>query len=303
MLELLPIASVPWWAALSAQLVAGAGAAAAFGRTPRRRAATWALCAFAAVLPFVANDEIPLARAILATGAALVLFHCIDLMKDPRQHPTLMRVWFVLSPFDTRAVARVAPAIRAPLIASLLGCGALAAAAFALLEVATPPTGIQRWIVRWALGAIAFYATAEAIGAAMLQGYLARGLQPPPLHRSPILARSVQEFWGERWNLEVRRWLHVHVFRPVARRRGVAWGVVAAFAVSTLLHLWIMAPAGGLLLAASWGAFFLLHGAFVVIERALHVSRWRPALARAWTLGVFALSSPLFVEPVLQILP
>jgi hypothetical protein len=295
--------SFPWWAALGLQTTLGAAAAVAFGRSPGRRALVWVLIAVALTLPWIADDDVPLARGVLATGAALILFHSIDLMRDRRSHSAAQRVWFMLSPFDTRAVKRVTPVVRPSMLAALAGWAALAGVAFWLLEAATARSGIERWLVRWSLGAIAFYATVEAVGAAMFQGYLARGLEPPPLHRSPFLSRTVQEFWGERWNLEVRRWLHQHVFRPVARRRGIRWGVLAAFGGSTLLHVWIMLPAGGWVSAASWGAFFLVHGVFIVVERALGVSRWRPSLARAWTLTLFALSSPLFVEPLLRILP
>ena len=39
----------------------------------------------------------------------------------------------------------------------------------------------------------------------------------------------------------------------------------------------------------------------IAAERRFGERRWRPAARRAWTLGVLAITSPLFVEPLLQI--
>jgi hypothetical protein len=48
--------------------------------------------------------------------------------------------------------------------------------------------------------------------------------------------------------------------------------------------------------------YFLLQGVFVILEMALNEKRWNPTLARIWTLTLMIASSPLFVEPGLQIL-
>jgi hypothetical protein len=113
----------------------------------------------------------------------------------------------------------------------------------------------------------------------------------------------VQEFWGARWNLEVRRWLHLHAFRPFARRRRPLTGVLAAFAASTLLHVGIMLPTGGLAMAGLWAAFFLTQGVLVVVERRLGVATWPRGYAHAWTLFAFGVTSPMFVEPMLRVFP
>jgi hypothetical protein len=48
------------------------------------------------------------------------------------------------------------------------------------------------------------------------------------------------------------------------------------------------------------GAFFVIHGVVVVIEAKLGAARWPRAIGHVWTLGVFAITAPLFVEPLLQ---
>jgi hypothetical protein len=62
-----------------------------------------------------------------------------------------------------------------------------------------------------------------------------------------------------------------------------------------------MVPAVGFGWAAMMAAFFVLQLPFLWVERALGVARWRASRARVWTLTVLFVSSPLFVEPVLQI--
>ena len=94
-----------------------------------------------------------------------------------------------------------------------------------------------RLAVRWGVGLMTFYATVEVLASLLEQGYLVAGMQVPQLHRTPVFARTVQEFWGERWNLEVRRLLHRLAFMPLARKRRPAVGVLAAFGLSTLLHV------------------------------------------------------------------
>jgi len=49
------------------------------------------------------------------------------------------------------------------------------------------------------------------------------------------------------------------------------------------------------------GAFFLVQPLLIGAERWMNVRRWRPMAGRAWTLAALALTSPLIVEPALQI--
>jgi hypothetical protein len=49
------------------------------------------------------------------------------------------------------------------------------------------------------------------------------------------------------------------------------------------------------------GAFFLVQLLLIAAERWMNVRRWRPMAGRAWTLAVLAITSPLIVEPALQI--
>jgi len=92
------------------------------------------------------------------------------------------------------------------------------------------------------------------------------GVAARPLMRSPLLATSLADFWGERWNTAFNKLAHDLAFRPVARRAGVSWATLGVFAISGMVHdLVISLPARG-----GYGlptAYFALQGAAVLFER------------------------------------
>src|SRR5262249_23617594 len=124
---------------------------------------------------------------------------------------------------------------------------------------------------------------------------------PPVLHDDPILSRSVQEFWGERWNRIVSAWLAANCLWPLARRRRPLLGLAAAFAASALLHAYLTWAALALPSAMEMGVFFLIQAVIVLFERRVGVPRWPGAAARAWTVATLLLTSPLFVGPFLEL--
>lgn len=73
-----------------------------------------------------------------------------------------------------------------------------------------------------------------------------RGRDATPLMRAPLLAASVTEFWGKRWNHGFRDLVHEGLFKPVARKLGPQAAMVTVFIVSGLIHeLVVTVPAGG----------------------------------------------------------
>jgi hypothetical protein len=79
-------------------------------------------------------------------------------------------------------------------------------------------------------------------------------------------------------------------------------GLMAAFGVSAAAHCLLALMALGEWQAALLcGSFFLVQPAFIAVERGLRVRRWNRVAAHAWTLGALAASSPLVIEPALQI--
>jgi Membrane bound O-acyl transferase family len=115
-----------------------------------------------------------------------------------------------------------------------------------------------------------------------------RGVRIRPLMRDPLAARSLAEFWGDRWNRAFRDVAHEFIVRPVAARCGSACALWTVFLISGAVHeLVISVPAGG-----GWGGptiYFLIQGAGFAFERSRAGLRWR---GRKFTLLVAGL--PLF---------
>jgi hypothetical protein len=173
----------------------------------------------------------------------------------------------------------------------------------AAITVAKAVSGSGFWLLaRWLAGGIMIFAFGEIATAGLPLVAAAFGLTVPPLMRSPCRSTSVGEFWSERWNVGASQKL----FRPLCflplARRGVALALFTAFALSGVAHALLTYMA-----LRRWrvslmcGAFFVVQPLLILAERRLAVRRWRPAAGRVWTLAVLALTSPLFVEPGLQI--
>ncbi|HLK15127.1 MAG TPA: MBOAT family protein, partial [Fimbriimonadaceae bacterium] len=111
-----------------------------------------------------------------------------------------------------------------------------------------------------------------------------------PLFREPERSRSLEEFWGRRWNLpfvEMDRRLFV---RPLVRLLGPAGATAAIFGVSGLLHeMAISYPAG-----AGWGlplAYFALQAVGTWGQSRGHLrTRW-------FTVAMVLVPLPLLFQP------
>ncbi|MBL8889623.1 MAG: membrane bound O-acyl transferase family-domain-containing protein [Planctomycetaceae bacterium] len=124
-------------------------------------------------------------------------------------------------------------------------------------------------------------------------GYNAR-----PLMDWPILATSIADFWGRRWNTAFRDLTHRFLFRPLAVRMGARLALAVGFLISGLVHeVVISIPAGG-----GFGlptAYFVLQGAGLLLERSIPVlkSRWFTILVLL--LPAYGLFHPPFVLNVI----
>jgi hypothetical protein len=250
----------------------------------------------------------PTGSVLRAFVALYLLWTCtkvIDMARDREARSPLFRWIWMLVLHDlrrdgfTRAGAR--PELRLGLLLSAI---ATLAAGFACLHVAlfeaeawfTPPL---RWLVRYGAGALLCYFGVEGVLRTFEFVDRAFGLDPPVLHNHPVLALSLAEFWGRRWNRVVGHWLFTALYRPVALRGRPVLAVVAAFIGSALLHLYFTWAAIGFSWSLVMASFFLLQVPLLLLEIALRQQRWPSALRRAWTVGCLVLTSPLFVAPTL----
>lgn len=129
-----------------------------------------------------------------------------------------------------------------------------------------------------------------------------QGREVTPLMNQPLLATSLADFWGRRWNRAFRDLAHTWLFLPVRRRCGTGPAALAVFLGSGLVHeLVITVPAG-----AGWGGptvYFLVQAAALWWERRHRraVPPWRQRLrvilVTAGPVGL--LFPPPFVERVI----
>ncbi len=132
-----------------------------------------------------------------------------------------------------------------------------------------------------------------------------------PIMNAPLAATSLADFWGRRWNLAFRDAAALLVFRPAARRWGVAAATFATFFASGVLHdALISLPARG-----GYGlptVYFLLQYVGLMFERRVlrgESSGWKRLATRAMAALVVVLPLPLLfhrpfaenvVVPILQ---
>jgi hypothetical protein len=184
-----------------------------------------------------------------------------------------------------------------------LGLGGLAACV-ALLAAGD---AVRLW--RWSRYADGLLVCLEvAVGAMGLHNLILAVARGPVagLEDRPALAASLGEFWASRWNHLVAPNLDRGFFRPLARRGRPRAGVLAAFGASGVMHVVPVLAAAPLAISAGPAlqvfAFFMLHGALVLLERALGRSRAPSAgralvFARVRTVTLFVLLSPIMLGP------
>src|SRR6478736_926144 len=87
------------------------------------------------------------------------------------------------------------------------------------------------------LAAPCLYLMSEFLVAVETLFFLPCGQLLPALHRRPWAARSVADFWGNRWNLWFSDWFRYCIFSRLRRRPVFALFLV--FAISGLMHEWV----------------------------------------------------------------
>ena len=271
-------------------------AAAAFvvGRNPIRRVAAALLVVGAFVLTwFAPGDQI--SRAVLAGLAVGTLILTVELAVNSKpKFLSQARLRF----YPKQVVGAVSsPRIIGCILVELLAVGT---AVFTLLKTQHPGSTPVA-MLRLAAGVALIYAGVALVFELIHISLVAVGSSVPMIHRTPLAARSVGEFWGQRWNLLVSAWLRRFFFLPLAHRRRPGLGILLAFLVSGAIHGWITLVAVDLSAGIMTVAFFVLQGFFVLVENRLHIHTWPPAAARIWTLTVLLVTSPLFVDPGLRV--
>ena len=228
----------------------------------------------------------PWEKMLIAVGATYAGFKALTFRRlTPARAVAYAALW---PGMDARPFAETREAGGLGLLA--WGAVKMAFGAALVLFARTGSFGIDAALVLLGIGFLVHLGLLDALAGF----WRLRGIPVGRLFDNPVAARSLGEFWGRRWNLAFHVVAREQVFKPVARRWGVSWGTLAAFAFSGLLHdLLISLPAGG-----GYGLpslYFLLQGAGVLAER-----RWRIG-GRAWALFWVVAPLPLlFHRPFLE---
>jgi hypothetical protein len=109
-------------------------------------------------------------------------------------------------------------------------------------------------------------------------------------------AYSPADFW-RRWNRPMHRWLLENVFKPAGGRRNPRVAMLAAFAVSGLLHEYLF----GVAFRRVTGyvtAFFLLQGVAALLTRRFKPTGWLVLPAAVGTFAFNTISTVLLLIPV-----
>jgi hypothetical protein len=94
----------------------------------------------------------------------------------------------------------------------------------------------------------------------------AAGIDAPPIMTDPIHSTSLAAFWGGRWNKAFNDLMAPHLFKPLARRRGLTIATLAVFLVSGVLHeIVISLPARGGFGLPTF--YFVIQAAGLLVER------------------------------------
>lgn len=128
-----------------------------------------------------------------------------------------------------------------------------------------------------------------------------KGIDVKSLFRHPLSSKSLDEFWGRRWNLAFSEMTAIAIYRPLSISTNKGFALVMAFLFSGLLHeLAISIP-----VKAGYGlpmCYFMLHGLLMLVEswlkrngRPVYQTPW---IGKTWTM--FWLIAPL---PLLFHLP
>ena len=257
------------------------------------------LAALSLGAPFFLPEQELLARATFGFHGSVSILRVIDLAKDERPWSAARRLALIFCLVDVR---KVEPQPRRfDVRAFVVWLGFASATWVTWWFVLVRPPQPAPLAIRVTVGIAAFYVAFEVMMRNWVALFDMLGYRIPPLHVHPILARSVQEFWAQRWNRTVSDWLHEHCMRPLIRKRRPALGLMAAFAVSGLVHFWQVFVCLPLKLALLAGGFFVVQGLIVLAERKLRVKRWPTLAARVWTLSMVGGFAWMMIVPWMHI--
>ena len=190
-----------------------------------KHTAPWAAL-LALSLPWLLPESWVILRVLAAMVSTLYFLRALELARRSGDLSFHERMWCLTSTFDALGSR--------PAESRVLARDLVLLAPWAILSVLawTGLAHTDATILAWGIGLIGFYATVEALTRVTVIGYRAAGHEIPRVQMQPLLARSVSEFWGRRWNRPVGCLLRSFCYLPLARRGHQRLGLAAAFVAS-----------------------------------------------------------------------
>jgi len=144
--------------------------------------------------------------------------------------------------------------------------GQIAVGAWMIVGVAPRLVGkyplIAGWLTMFGVVSVLHFGVSHLLSL----GWRAAGVNARHIMHKPLLATSLADFWGRRWNLAFRDVAHRFVLKPLLPIVGCSWAMMAVFFVSGLVHDAVISLSAG----GGWGwptLYFLIQGAAMWFER------------------------------------
>jgi len=157
-------------------------------------------------------------------------------------------------------------------------------------------TSDMAWWVRSYLAILPFWLLIETIQLLVELCWSKVNRSVPPISQHPLVAKSVADFWGRRWNRLFGDWFRQVCFRPLARQPILA--LTVTFVISGLIHeLLVSLPLWFVYRVNCFGwmvGYFLLQLLAILIER--QWLRQIPRLNRPFVWLVVLIPAPLILN-------
>jgi len=264
---------------------------------PPGRAAAAILGGCALAVPLGVRAD-ALTRALLGCLAAFPFIIAAALASTVGGSTFSSRIAFISTWCGTQQIRKITGGLDLPGLVTLVFSTIALGGALHCLAAGTHSSHFLQWGAAGA-ATMAFAEMASSSHQVFSRGI---GLAIPPFFRSPILARSLAEFWSRRWNLPASALFYYSCFRPFAGH-GKRASLLVPFGGSAVAHFLLAHLAlGEVWVSVACGGFFLVQPFLILAEKRLGLRTWPRWAARTWTLGALAIFSPLFTETAIRVL-
>jgi len=272
-------------------------AAAALARGPTSAHVAFAIPVLLLPLPwFVSAPDF--GRVLVAFAIGILFMSAADFAARRRPQTFISRLTYIIAfaaLIDSTSGERVPQHLDRRTTGRIVVALCVVTIAIAFWNVVSPAAPVVRTVVRVLLAAVMILAMAEATGDLVRVVSELCGVRFAAVHDHPYRSKTLSEFWSRRWNRTAARWFRQYAFLP-ARAAGIATALFALFAVSGIMHAYLVAA----VIPLPWmvTAFFLAQPILLLAERQMRMRQWPDLAARTWTIATLTALLPLLLIPL-----